>query len=144
MKALAAKKTLAELAARINDLAKTAFDSRLAFCLAMNEARERVPQETGMTFVTWGAKYLRKPDGMPWSKWTLYSYASYGADPTRLDHVRRGISAHGKEARSALRLLRNTAQADQVNAMMTAWEASDRKARAQFLHLIGAEIRRQA
>ena len=143
MKALAAKKTMAELAARINDLAKAAFDSRLAFCLAMNEARERVPTETGMTFVTWGAKYLRKPDGTPWSKWTLYSYASYGADPTKLDHVRRAISAHGKEARSSLRL-RNIAQADQVNAMMTAWEAADREARAQFLHAICAEIRRRA
>ena len=91
-----------------------------------------------MTFVQWGITYLRKPDGSPWSKWTLYSYASFGADPQKLKNVRGAIRTHGRSARAALRLLRkpNASDADQVNALMTAWEAASESARVQFLRLI--------
>ncbi len=133
--------SLADLAKRINELAIRASDAGLEFCSAMDEARRRVPAETGMSFVAWGVEHLRKPDGTPWSKWTLYSYASYGADPDKLNHVRASIAAHGVSARTALRALRrpHAPEADQVNALMTAWEAASEGAREQFLCLINVD-----
>jgi hypothetical protein len=133
--------SLSELADKINHLAIDVADARLEFCRAMDEARRRVPLETNMTFVEWGRAYLRKPDGTPWSKWTLYSYASYGNDPGKLDHVRGKIRTHGRSARMALRLLRmpNSSTANQVNALMVAWEAASSEARKQFIHLVGLD-----
>lgn len=138
---------LNDLANHINALAVAAEDARLDFCRAMAEARQRVPRETGMAFVVWAQKHLVQANGRPWSKWTLYSYASYGADPQKLVRLRQSVAAHGRSARIALKAVRqpHADQSTQVNVLMTAWEAASDGARAQFLHLIGAEfIRRKS
>jgi hypothetical protein len=143
MSEMAKPLSLPELAGRINSLAKNTDDARLAFCYAMAEAKRRVPLETNMTFAQWGAEYLRKPNGEPYSRWTLYSYANFGEHPERLTQSRKKSSAHSSfryAATAALRALRRANIPDQVNALMTAWEAASEDARSQFLHMINAQI----
>ena len=93
---------LKEAAKTINYLAKQEEDARLKLCRAIASAMDLVKKESNLSWREWAEGNLRKADGSKWSMWTLYSYASFGRDPKKLNHVRKSIAENGKNARRAM------------------------------------------
>ena len=136
--------TLEQMAKTINDLAKQESDARLALCRAIAKAMDMVRRESNLSWNEWADQNLRKPDGSKWSRWTLYSYASFGRDPKKLQHVRDSIARRGSLARRALNVAEKTPLASgndierQVAALMFAWKGAGNEARKMFLEKISA------
>ena len=139
---------LKQAAKTINELAKQEEDARLALCQAIAAAQELVHKE-GLVWRTWAYENLRRADGSRWSQWTLYSYASFGRDPSKLNRVRDKINRHGRNAREALRLVsasparRQSQEIDigkEVDFLLSAWRNASPEARRRFLKLIAEKI----
>ena len=146
---------LKEAAKTINYLAKQEEDARLKLCRAIASAMDLVKKESKLSWREWAEGNLRKADGSKWSMWTLYSYASFGRDPKKLNHVRKSIAENGKNARRAMADMRRQNVEipaprpsgiildRQVEALMFAWSNASPEARKIFLEKI-ADVREVA
>lgn len=144
---------LKEAAQAINKLARTESDARRQLCITIAGAMDLVKKE-GLVWRDWANQNLRKPDGSKWSMWTLYSYASFGRDPTKLEHLRESVNGNGRRARQALRVMRHEAAAEIVPSkhsrtleiekelqwLLSAWKRCSPAARRRFLKVINEEI----
>jgi hypothetical protein len=97
----------------------------------------------GLHWRTWADQNLQRPDGSQWSHHTLYTYASYGRDQTKLAASRNSIARLGREARLALsnsKALDHRVSANdldrQLAALMFAWNGASLEARRIFLDKI--------
>lgn len=142
---------LKEAAKTINRLAKQEEDSRRQLCIAIAAAMDLVKKDSNLSWREWADENLRKPDGSKWSSWTLYSYASFGRDPKKLDRLREGVNQHGKRARQALRIARQATVVPAKRAatietekelqwLLSAWRRCSPAARRKFLEIINEEI----
>lgn len=160
---------LKEAARTINELAKQEEDVRLKLCKAIAAAMDLVKKEGTHSWREWAEANLRKADGSKWSMWTLYSYASFGRDPGKLNHLRESVASNGRNARKALSASRAAVQASvvripeavskvsrpamdipqrrpsgivldrQVESLMFAWKNASHEARKIFLEKISSE-----
>jgi hypothetical protein len=134
---------LQQAAKTINDLAKQEHDARRQLCIAIAGAMDLVKKESNLSWREWADQNLRKPDGSKWSAWTLYTYASYGRNPHKLQHARDHINDHGKRARRALSSHphprggpRATNVENEIARLIAAWEAASPAAQQYFLQFI--------
>ncbi len=142
---------LREAARTINELVKKEDDTRLALCKAIAAAMDLVRKESNLPWREWADANLRKPDGSKWSSWTLYSYASFGRNPKKLEHVRKAIAQNGQNARKALRVAKQAMSIPQqrppsgmilerqVESLMFAWRNASSEARKVFLEKISKD-----
>lgn len=137
---------LKEAAKTINSLIKAENDARRNLCIAIAGAMDLV-KKAGLVWRDWADGNLRKPDGSKWSQWTLYSYASFGRNPEKLDHLRDSISKHGREARKALRAIpivpvdnRSIEAEKELQWLLSAWKRCSPSTRRKFLKIIEKEM----
>lgn len=155
------KATLFQLATQINALAvETAthqlivVNKRVEMGKLLYEAQKRISTESNLDFSEWCKNYIKKPDGVPFSFTTIKNYIRFARYPKTLASDQKQKKDYQERVRSAARTgggfksygagrpsmkekerrkIEAMSVADQVNALVTAWDKATNEARKQFM-----------